>query len=88
MEPNFKNKNSFQITLELINEKKIKFEYKILNLDIEKDNYLYDVFFEENKNSTNPAEVPKFIKLSHNSQFDYYIHYIRNIKKKTKNERK
>ena len=63
MELNPKNKSYLPITLELIDENNSKLEYNIENLDTEKDNYLYDVFFEENEGWTCISTMQKYINV-------------------------
>ena len=79
---NRKKQNNISITLILKDKENTIFESNIENLDFDKENYLYDVYFKENLGWTEITPPPKYLKLSFNTQFDYYINYIRNIKQK------
>ena len=73
----FKNPEKCEIKINLRDRNNNKFHTIITNLQMLKDNFLYDTKFED-PSILFKRNSPKSLNLTHIGQFNYYINYIRN----------
>ena len=81
-----KSKKKFEVELSLQDIEDKKFITKILITSFDRDLFLYDLKFEENKSLFGTNKPPKSIELPLIQQFEIYVLYLKNdIDKKNKN---
>ena len=79
--PKIKERNKEEIDIKLVLENQgQKFIYKAKIKEFEKDNYIYDLKFEE-KGFIRKIKPPKSIMLSHQQQFEIFRNYLRDKEK-------